>query len=264
MTSKFKWINSPQAPADIRGTHSTNLYAQYSTQGPLTGQHVYVKTGYTVVLPNPGAGDDLAAFLGLWVAINQGTITSLKVPIDLISPSSSYANNETYITNERVSIDIAGTLIDTTTDGDGVAAVTEDGWWTATIKDTDRWRNYYIGGGNNVYISETNGPNGLIALPNYSGIQFTFGITIPQKTNEVGLAAYAKLPFSIIGFYPMTKIRTYPHRSNQEVKYVQGNSWDASWHEKYALTSQYSKKLLTNLRAHGTFDGDRTLKFKTK
>ena len=263
MTSKFKWINSTQAPADIRGTHPTNLYAQYSTQGPLTGEHAYVKTGYTVVLPNPGAGDDLATFLGLWVAINQGTITSLKVPIDLISPNSIYANNETYITNERLSLDIAGTLIDTTTDGDGVAAVTEDGWWTATDKDTDRWRNYYIGGGNNVYISETNGPNGLIALPNYSGIQFTFGITIPQKINGVGLAAYAKLPFSITGFYPMDKIRIYPRKSNIQRKHIRGNSWDASWHEKYARADQYSKKLLKDLRAHGTFKGDRTLKFKT-
>jgi hypothetical protein len=54
----------------------------------------------------------------------------------------------------------------------------------------------------------------------------------------------------------------YGYNINQTIKYVQGNSWNAAWHEKYAPTSAKSKALLSNPRAHGTFNGDRTIKFK--
>ena len=268
MTDDFDWVLSSKAPADIK--NGTNYIRQtyITSDGPLTGKIDYTKTGYTVILPNPGASGDLAAFLGLWVAIDQGTVTSLKIPIDLIMPSSSYVNDPTVIPEERVSLDIAGTLINTTTDGDGTAAVEENGWWPITAgisisNRTDRWKNYYIGGGNNVYISETQGPNGLKALPNYSGIQFTFGITMPTYIDNIRTMAFAKLPFRITGFKNIINANYSDHyMKNNFVSYYEGNNWSKSFHEKWA-NSATMKKLMNNRLSHGTWNGARYLKFKT-
>ncbi len=262
MTNKFKWIKTNQAPSGVRKPYNYNQYAASFSTGPLSGSRVYTKTGYTVVLPNPGAGDDLAAFLGLWYAIDQGTVTSLKIPIDLITSDSKFANNETYITNERVSIDIAGTLIDTTTDGDGLAAVQEDGWWTRSNNRTNLWRNYYIGGGNNVYISETNSVNGLVALPDFSGIEFTFGVTVPQRADNRVLQAFARLPFSMTGFSNIASRNNNSYLSNSQVNYINGNNWDFKYWEKYGNQYFTPYKLMTSNHAHGTFYGDTYLKFK--
>ncbi len=267
MTDDFNWVLSVTAPADVRNGYNHIRQTYTTSNGPLTGSINYTKTGYTVILPNPGASGDLAAFLGLWYAIDQGTITSLKIPIDLITPNSNAVNDPTIIPEERVSLDIAGTLINTTTDGDGTAAVEETGWWRnppAGLPDdwTDRWKNYYIGGGNNVYISETQGPNGLIALPNNSGIQFTFGITIPTYIDKVYTRAYAKLPFKITGFsnipnanYSTSYMKAY------YVNLTRGNNWSYTFHEKWGYS--YMKGFLNNQTSHGTFNGARYLKFKT-
>jgi len=160
-------------------------------------------------------------------------------------------------------------LIDTATDGDGLAAVEENGWWPTTSGASksarvDRWKNYYIGGGNNVYISETQGPNGLKALPNFSGIEFTFGITIPKTVEGYNTLAYAKLPFAMGGFYNYPNVQKNYWDSKQLIRYTDGNNWDASWHEKYSWSSAtIIKGLLGSNISHGTFSGNRKLKFKT-
>lgn len=270
MTDDFNWVLSSKAPTDVKNGPNYIRQTYQTSNGPLTGNIDYTKTGYTVILPNPGAGANLAAFLGLWVAIDQGTITSLKLPIDLRMPTSAYVNDPTVIPEERVSLDIAGTLINTTTDGDGIAAVEETGWWRnpiigVTYDWTDRWKNYYIGGGNNLYISETQGPNGLKALPNYSGIQFTFGITMPTYIDNIRTMAFAKLPFNITGFknIPNVNYNDYYMKSTY-VSYSEGNNWSNAWHEKHA-NSKTMKELMNNRLSHGTWNGnsDRFIKFKT-
>jgi hypothetical protein len=267
--SNFRWNVSatPSVPALLRNGDYYDLDIRSTSAGPL-GTAQYVKTGYTVVLAAPSAATaDYASFIGLWVAINNGDITSLKIPIDLVSPSSKVLTNEAIVTTERVSIDIAGTIIDTTLDtGGGYAALEETGWWPSSNSRVNRWKNYYIGGGNNVYISETQGPDGLIALPNFAGIQFSFGITTRRYTDSnASILAFGRVPFSIYSFKSVSSSRLVNNRTNysySQIDYQKGNRWDYTYHEKYNF--YISKDMMGSPNIHGTYNPSSLnyLKFK--
>jgi len=267
--SNFRWNVSatPNVPDLLRNGDYFDLDIRSTSAGPL-GNTTYTKTGYTVVLSAPSAATaDYASFIGLWVAINNGDITSLKIPIDLVSPSSKALNNEDIVTTERVSIDIAGTIINTTLDiGGGYAALEETGWWPSSNSRVNRWKNYYIGGGNNVYISETQGPDGLIALPNFAGIQFSFGITTKRLTDSKSpILAFGKVPFSIYSFKSVSSsklINSATNYSFSQIDYQKGNRWDYTYHEKNNL--YITNKMMGNQSIHGTYNPSNLnyLKFK--
>ncbi len=276
MTSSFNWLVSAsnKVPVALRGGLLYNNRVKNTSAGPL-GQTHYIKTGYTVILPSPSAASaDYASFIGLWAAINNGDITSFKLPIDLISPvGSNKLKDEEIVTTERVSVDLGGgTIIDTTLDlGGGYAAIEETGWWNYDSIDTnkrlDRWKNYYIGGGNNIYISETTGSEGLKALPNFSGIEFTFGITAKYQTDTgKAMLAFAKLPFYIDSFLRIPNSYLINGNTNYVytlVNYDYGNSWDYKYHESSKILLGATKSLMSNRGAHGNFDFQKNyLKFR--
>lgn len=119
------------------------------------------------------------------------------------------------------------------------------------------WKNYYIG---NTYISETkshNNVNGLQALPNFAGIRFWFGITLPSITfdkSSYGHTAFGKLPFTIGGF-----------RNGYANNFTIHNTGQAIYHYKQQNYTTYTQ-VAANPRSYGVLGGPdgRDFKFKTR
>jgi hypothetical protein len=231
------------------------FYHEYSQNGPLTGNIQYTKAGIAVTLLQPGAVDvdALTTFYTLWKKIHDGEITSFKVPIQMFNPGTRDINSVRTPLNR---------FLQTTVDADGGwAVIKEDGYFNATPRNNADnpmlWKNYYIG---DTYISETkshNNINGLQALPNFAGIRFWFGITLPTKTFDnimYGHTAFGKLPFTIGGFQASAATTFTIYASGQQINHIA--------QQRYGTWTQVA----ANPRSYGVLGSTqgRDFKFRTR
>jgi len=227
LSTNFKWYREDYST--YPSGYKVDAKAKTKTDGPVSGSHQYTKTGFTVILEQKDV-PAVSEYYELWDAINDGNITSLKIPINLIVPQSKNVTNE-IVSTERLfksTVDING----------GYAALEETGWWGGNDR-TNRWKNYYIGK-QNIYISETVG-DGLYALPDYKGIRFTFGITIKRLAdNDNNILAFAELPFRMAGWDTISNkligtsytIVANSKLISSQISSTKGNAWDFEYHEK--------------------------------
>jgi hypothetical protein len=177
--------------------------------GPLSGYTKYVQTSMQFRLTQPQSSttaqgtEALLTYLDVWQKITDGTITSFKIPMDLLKLEITLGRNNTdAISGVRQPTERIAT---TTLDFNGGFAVLpsirdngnayNSGSWNSNFK------NYYIA--NNIYVSETVGTggvnSGIYAAPNYEYIQFWVGVTIPYYTidKKTAHSINAKVPFSM-------------------------------------------------------------------
>ena len=266
ISNNFTWTNSGASTSVHRDTYY-NLYSErVRNGGPISGNVTYVKTGFTVLLEQKDVAN-VQQYYDLWNNINNGDITSLKIPINLVLPQTTMLENS-QISTER--------LFKTTVDIDGgYSAQEETGWFVSYSANRldSYWKNYYIGN-ENIYISETVG-NGLQALPSYAGIKFTFGVTIKAiDDNNKKIAAFAELPFNIDGFKQISNLQAmtsgggtlvYTARALSNQKSLsQGNKWDYKYHESTGRQFTTIANMMGSGAAFGLYDNKSNyIKFKT-
>ena len=266
ISNNFTWTRSSSISSTYKDSYPVIIEGRQKTNGPLSGSQAYTKTGFTVVLEQKDVAN-VQQYYQLWDYINNGDITSLKIPLNLVLPQTDFvANNQ--IATER--------LFKTTVDIDGgYAALEETGWFGNynAANPATHFKNYYVGD-KNIYISETIG-DGLQALPNYAGIKFTFGITVKSYTDDKKqTAAFAELPFYINGFTKIDSLKAKQNGGtvvriakllNEQKSYTNGNKWDFKYHETTGREFGNISSMMNQGQTYGLYENKPNyIKFKTK
>lgn len=160
-----------------------------SADGPVSGSHDYMHVGMRIRINQTslqGNISQLTNYIGMWNKINDGTITSIKIPIELIDGTYNFSD-KTRVPLKRFST--------TTIDLNGGTAALES--FVPDYEAAVGYKNYYITN-DNIYICESFG-DGLIAGPNYEYIEINLGVFIKQyviNTSNKHIV-WIKTPFNI-------------------------------------------------------------------
>ena len=147
----------------------------------------------------PAGTEALLTYLDVWQKINDGVITSFKIPLDMLNLQLTSGTNTNFISGVRQPTErIANTTIDFDGGYAAVPSITSDGSFITPLTSFNKVKNYYIA--DNVYVSETVGVGlneGLYAAPNYEYISFWIGVTVPTFTidGKNNHSINAKVPF---------------------------------------------------------------------